>query len=77
MVYCFSVLIKACLRVTCHADSVPFFLSCLGVVCCPSVLFKGCLRACRQHTFFLGLLGSGVSQRFIASLAGGFVHAKH
>ena len=60
MVCCFSVLIKGCLRAKCCADSIPFFLGCLGVVCCFSVLIKGCLRAkCRADSipFFLGCLG--------------------
>ena len=39
-VCCFSVLIKGCLRAKCRADSIPFFLGCLGVVCCFGVLFN-------------------------------------
>ena len=63
MVCCFSVLIKGCLRAKCRADSIPFFLGCLGGGgCCFSVLIKGCLRAkCRADSipFFLGCLGGG------------------
>ena len=74
VVCCLSVIFKGFLK-ACRQRT--FFLGCLGVVCCFGVLFKSCLRACRQRTFFLGLFRSGVGQRFIASLAGGFVHAKH